>query len=343
MVKAKRFNVSMALVVVLSVLLTLAISIGSTLAWFSDTDFGQVNLEMSGAVLVKLASNADGEGNYNSAEGKQVVFNSPAALLQPGMTITPEIYTLIQGSTTHALVRVKLEVTASWEGDNTSYLYGWTADDVEEGDQTYSKGGDTGLTADAVKVLVKGKIQDAFYDSIDISANASGWYRHNGYYYFFGNGEEYSQLLDKLGEAASGSDAAVAPEYVGANAKTGATLPDSNPDNAVLNKPTYATVGEDEEATLSTTTLANLDTTKLASVVNLTGDSHIPFLVNNFEVPRGWGNEVAGANINIQMRVQAMQDYVINIDEVGITPAVEPYLLYAIAQFNDAFSAYPQG
>lgn len=340
MVKAKRFNLSMALVVVLSVLLTLAISVGATLAWFSDTDFGTTELEMSGAVLVKLASNAEDEDDYEKAVGGQVVFNRPADLLQPGMTITPEIYTVIQGSTTSSLVRIRLEVTASWDEGNTSYLYGWTVEEGE-GDTTYTNGTLTGQTEEQVKALVKGEIEEKFYASIDASANASGWYRHNGYYYFFGNGETYSKHLTKLGEAATGSTPAVAPEYEDTvNAKAGATI--ESP--VVANIPTYATVGEGEEATLSTTMLTNLNSTQLASVVTgADNDAHIAFLVDAFEVPRNWGNEVAGANIEIQVRVQAMQDYVIDVAQTGPQPAQFPTLNYAIAQFNDAFPSYPAG
>lgn len=324
MVKAKRFNLSMALVVVLSVMLTLAISIGSTLAWFSDTDFGTTDLNMSGAVLVKLAKGT--EDKYATAGGKQVVFNKPAELLQPGMTITPEVYTLIQGSTTNALVRVKVGVDVEWAEGNTAYLYGWkqvgTADsykkDLEDQEEEAK-------TAAEVMAIVKKEIEDTFYDSIDASANASGWYRHDGYYYFFGNGEDYSQRMTDPGVANPGGT--VTPtqydEVELANAMSGEATPN--------NKPTYVLD--------STTMLDRLETTKLASVVNL-NDSQIPFLVDFFEVPTGWGNETADANITIDITVQAMQDFVIDLaDTDGMREQQLPTLNYAIPQFTDAFGA----
>lgn len=311
MVKAKRFNLSMALVVVLSVLLTLAISVGATLAWFSDTDFGTTDLTMSGAVLVNLA---DGTGDYSATTGDDVIFNSPAELLQPGMTITPEVYTLVQGSTTNALLRVKVEVETVWT-DETAVPYGWEVDEEGEEEPTTYKttirwvgSAETGKTLEEVYTIIREKITNSFYDSIDASANAAGWYRHAGYYYFFGNGQEYSKNMTAIGVPGSAGEA---------------------PKN-----PTYSD-GYGLEPTVDGENLAL--TNQLASVVNASA-SNIPFLVAPFEVPTSWGNEVAGAIITIDVTVQAMQDYVINLaDTEGIREQQLPILQYAIPQFENAF------
>lgn len=270
MLKSKRFNASMAAVVVLAVMLAIAIATGGTLAWFASQDSADSSFTLGEPVLVEVA---DSKGALT--DGKLNI-QIPAAYLVPGMTLYPSVYADLAQSNTKALLRAKVTVT------------------VEGGDKTNL---DDETLATYAKIL---------FDALDAKANY--WYldsddeddykENTGYFYFVGNGEDYSLVMT--------APAKVEPEKsTEAEYDENAAGTEWNGSNTAATK---VLIGDNQ--------IASIDTSK--------GSARIPFLVRPIMIPKDWDNDIATATVTIEITFEAIQDYLVN-PEVIISPDHDNY------------------
>ncbi len=369
MLKSKRFNGSMAAVVVLAVILAIAVTAGATLAWFASQDSATTDFAMSDSVIVAVADEA------GALTSDQLDFQIPAGFLVPGMTIYPTVYADIETSTTSALLRALVDVSVVFS-NKTVIPAGWNLVDAEPDYYTDGDYAGTDLTTlEMVYNYLTAQMETYLFNTI--IAKANGWYFDadlvdgdtatagdqayvgDGYFYFVGNGASYSKVMSTLPNVEE-LNAKVAKTY----ATAGNLLTPAGQANELDNDTIYgAFTGQTGNRTLNGSA-AIIDNNLIASIVTSeTGETwnetnseydtvtynegwtadhaHVPFLVRPILVPVEWTNAVANAQISIDITFEAIQDFLIDITVADfanndVNNQVLPTLAYAKAVFEDA-------
>lgn len=111
--RTRRLSASAITVVVLSVLLVMAVTIGSTLAWFASQDSATGSFILGEPVLVSVT-----DASANDTETLTMLIASDNLL--PGMRIDPDIAISLQPSTTATILRARIDsAVVGGTGDNT--------------------------------------------------------------------------------------------------------------------------------------------------------------------------------------------------------------------------------
>lgn len=337
MLKSKRFNGSMAAVVVLAVILAVVFAGGLTLAWFANSDAGESFFLTGDPVLITLED--EDEGTAMSDDELDLVI--PAEYVVPGMQIFPSVYVDVTESTTSALLRAKVNVEATWANAPTELPAGWsivTAEGEHNGDYTNTTDGSEGTVFVETITDANAYVIEAFMWQ-QFASKANGWYYNESgdhHFYFVGNGASYSRVMTAASVIAVGGDDYTAAQYAVAG--------------------TLLTAGDAYTNQYYNQTVADkaLVDGKVASVVtNAEGSvwdevegtatyAHVPFLVRPITIPTDWTNSISNATVTISITFEAVQDYLIDpttSEDLDDAVAVLPNLANAIAVFNDAFGA----
>lgn len=343
MLKSKRFNGSMAAVVVLAVLLAVAIASGATLAWFASQDSASAQFALGDSVVVAVA-------DEDSAVASDLDIVIPAEYLVPGMQIFPSIYADIEESSTSALLRASIEVTAAWGGgeEPTEVPALWT---YETDHWVYNVGEvdeiNVPTTVANTPVALNTWIIETYLKE-SFTAKANGWYYNSGddYYYFVGNGASYSMYMTAVG-ALSGDS------YTNATYATAGTLlanPFAGDETSATDLATaffdssadQALVGTSQVASIVTlATDENSDPISTYSTPAYGTYAHVPFLVRPVTIPISWTNIVANAGVTLNIEFQAVQDYLVDPATANSDSVTTLLTTLANAQpvFTSAFGA----
>lgn len=103
----KKVNGYTIAIIVLSVLLTISLIVGSTFAWFYSTDSANVTLQFGDPVVLRIVDEANQDIDLDDGT---LPISFPGAYLVPGMNIDIYAAAMFDVSNTPALLRAKFDV-----------------------------------------------------------------------------------------------------------------------------------------------------------------------------------------------------------------------------------------
>ena len=163
---------------IMAMVLCLAMLIGATFAWFTDTASTGVNKIQAGKLDVALEMK-DASGNWVPAEGKTLEFKKAAAgeqvLWEPGCTYTlPELRVVNNGN---LALKYKIQITGIQGDAKLNEVIDWTindaAIDLTEGHLTAGQQGDAFTIKGHMKETAGNDYQNLTIDGIGINVVAT--------------------------------------------------------------------------------------------------------------------------------------------------------------------------
>ena len=163
---------------VMAMVLCLAMLVGATFAWFTDTASTGVNKIQAGKLDVALEMK-DASGNWVPAEGKTLEFKKAAAgeqvLWEPGCTYTlPELRVVNNGN---LALKYKIQITGIQGDAKLNEVIDWTindaAIDLTEGHLTAGQQGDAFTIKGHMKETAGNDYQNLTIDGIGINVVAT--------------------------------------------------------------------------------------------------------------------------------------------------------------------------
>lgn len=168
--RIKKLNGSMVAAIVLSVLLIMSITIGSTLAWFASRDSANANLTMGEAVVVTIGEDYK---QGNGALSMALPVDTATGGLLPGMAITPNIKVQLQKSNTNALLRARFITTVEYPDNYVDAAFADTTKYPDKGGSTQTLSGKVFETDSPYRVYA-GQIYYDYYNYLGQRIDADG-------------------------------------------------------------------------------------------------------------------------------------------------------------------------